>query len=363
MRRLPLRTRARSRSGFTLLEVMIALAILGMSLMAIFQLNSGAIAMHAYAKRLTVATILARSKMTDLEQELFDEGFQTGDQELSGNFDDEGWQSYKWRAKIIAPETTNVSPEKFMGALFNLPIGGDGDSDDPLGGLGGLLSGGGAAAGLPPGSTPGASPLAGMASGLMTQQFSQMLEQIAQQVREVHLTVSWKDGTQVESVDLVTHVVSPGRGGDRNAAGGVPSPSPGPPPMRRSSRGFTLMEILIAVSIVGLMGAVTAGAFQTSVRARDMVEHDNVLYRQVRIALSRMSRELGSAFVSDRYYPKRYRDQNDRPTNFIGEARAHHLHDLRPPADDHRLQGDRPGDRRVPGGVQSGSRPPREEAT
>ena len=90
--------------------------------------------------------------------------------------------------------------------------------------------------------------------------------------------------------------------------------------MRRSSRGFTLMEILIAVSIVGLMGAVTAGAFQTSVRARDMVEQDNVLYRQVRIALSRMSRELGSAFVSDRYDPKRYRDQNDRPTNFIGEA-------------------------------------------
>jgi general secretion pathway protein J len=32
-----------------------------------------------------------------------------------------------------------------------------------------------------------------------------------------------------------------------------------------------------------------------------------------------MCREIGAAFVSDRYDVKRYRDQYDRPTNFIGE--------------------------------------------
>src|SRR5690606_16887681 len=56
-----MRAQARQK-GFTLLEVMIALAILGMSLMAIFQLNSQAVAMHAYTKRLTVASMLARAK-------------------------------------------------------------------------------------------------------------------------------------------------------------------------------------------------------------------------------------------------------------------------------------------------------------
>ena len=92
--------RARQR-GFTLLEVMIALAILGMSLMAIFQLNSQAVAMHAYTKRLTVASMLARAKMIDIEQELYDEGFQIDDQELSGGFEEEGWEMFKWRARII----------------------------------------------------------------------------------------------------------------------------------------------------------------------------------------------------------------------------------------------------------------------
>lgn len=89
--------------------------------------------------------------------------------------------------------------------------------------------------------------------------------------------------------------------------------------MRRRARGFTLMEVMIAAAVVALMGMTVAVAFQTSARARDMVVQDNVLYRQIRISLTRMARELGSAFVSDKYDPTRYRDQNDRPTNFIGE--------------------------------------------
>jgi len=87
----------------------------------------------------------------------------------------------------------------------------------------------------------------------------------------------------------------------------------------RRSRGFTLMEIMIAAAVIALMGMTTAVAFQTSVRARDMVEKDNVLYRQLRIAMARMTREIGSAFVSDRYDALVYRDQNERPTNFVGE--------------------------------------------
>ena len=69
-------TRVRS-AGFTLLEVVVAMAILCMSLMAIFNMNAGAIRMHTYTKRLTVATLLARSKMTDIEQQLYDKGFKS----------------------------------------------------------------------------------------------------------------------------------------------------------------------------------------------------------------------------------------------------------------------------------------------
>jgi general secretion pathway protein J len=89
--------------------------------------------------------------------------------------------------------------------------------------------------------------------------------------------------------------------------------------MKRAIRGFTLMEVMVAVAITALMGTIVAMAFQTGFRAKEVVEGEAEHYRMVRVSLNRMSREIGSAFVSDRYDPKRYRDQNDRPTNFIGE--------------------------------------------
>src|SRR4051812_35371801 len=113
-----------ARGGFTLLEVVLAMAILGMSLLAIFRLNSGAVAMHAYTKRLTVATLLARSKITDIEQDLYDRGFSVDDQEQSGDFSDEGWgTSFRWKAKILAPKTQGISPDQLLSALFNIPGG------------------------------------------------------------------------------------------------------------------------------------------------------------------------------------------------------------------------------------------------
>lgn len=88
--------------------------------------------------------------------------------------------------------------------------------------------------------------------------------------------------------------------------------------MRRAIRGFTLMEVMVAVAITALMGTIVSMAFQTGFRAKEVVEGEAEHYRMVRVAMNRMAREIGSAFVSDRYDPKRYRDQNDRPTNFVG---------------------------------------------
>lgn len=89
--------------------------------------------------------------------------------------------------------------------------------------------------------------------------------------------------------------------------------------MRRRARGFTLMEVMIAVAITALMGTVVAMAFQTGFNAKEIVEADADRYRMLRTAMNRMAREIGSAYVSDRYDLKRFRDQNDRPSNFVGE--------------------------------------------
>lgn len=203
----------RRTRGFTLLETVVALAILALALMAIFDINSGAVSNHAYAKKLTVATLLARSKMTDLEQKLYDEGFSNDDDEETGDFSSEGWDNFKWRAKIIAPKTDGVSPEQLIGAIFNLPIGEGGD----MSGLASMFgAGGGGKDGKSGPSQTTTNPMAGAAMGMAQPMFTQMVQQITQTVREVHLTVYWKDGTEVESLDLVTHVVSLGPGSDRN---------------------------------------------------------------------------------------------------------------------------------------------------
>lgn len=205
------------RSGFTLLEVVVAMAMLSLGLMAIFDLNSRAVSLHAYSKKLSVAALLARGKMVDLEQKLYDDGFQADDDEQSGNFSDEGWPSFKWRARILAPKTQGVPPERLLTAVLGLPE--SDDPNDPLGGLSALL----------PAGAPGGNPLAGMLAGLAQAQFGAMVNEITKSVREVHLTVFWKDGTQTETFDLVTHVVSTGIGSDRN--GGPPMPGmPGMPP-------------------------------------------------------------------------------------------------------------------------------------
>lgn len=207
---------ARSARGFTLLETVIAMAILALALMAIFDMNSGAVSMHAYTKRLTVATLLARSKMTDIEQELYDKGFNADDDEMDGDFSDEGWPSFKWRAKIIAPKTDGVPPEQLIGAIFNIPM----DGSDPLGALMGLGGAKAAEGGAQGAGGAGMAAAMGPLAGFATQQLTQMVQQITQSVREVHLTVSWKDGKTVESLDVVTHVVSLGPGSDRNGASG-----------------------------------------------------------------------------------------------------------------------------------------------
>jgi len=86
----------------------------------------------------------------------------------------------------------------------------------------------------------------------------------------------------------------------------------------RPARGFTLLEVVIAVGITAMMGALITAAFQSGYRAKELVEGEADRYRALRTGTDRMVREISDAFVSDHYDTRRYRDQNDRPTNFIG---------------------------------------------
>lgn len=60
-------TSSRSNSGFTLLEVMIALAIVGTALVTCLGLTNSCLRSHEQVQRITTATMLAQHKMSELE--------------------------------------------------------------------------------------------------------------------------------------------------------------------------------------------------------------------------------------------------------------------------------------------------------
>lgn len=59
----------RNMRGFTLLEVMIALVIIGIALIACLTLVNRCIHSHEQVQRITTATMLAQHKMSELEAE------------------------------------------------------------------------------------------------------------------------------------------------------------------------------------------------------------------------------------------------------------------------------------------------------
>src|SRR5688572_27933116 len=73
----------RSR-GFTLLEVMVSVAILGLGLTAILSAQAGAFSSAAHARNLSVATGLACCKMTELEEKIAHDGLPQIDENDSG---------------------------------------------------------------------------------------------------------------------------------------------------------------------------------------------------------------------------------------------------------------------------------------
>jgi general secretion pathway protein I len=80
--------------GFTLLEVMIALAIMSIVLVSVYRMHSQSLTMNAAARFYTLAPILAQQKMAELEIQS-NGGFPVD----SGDFG-ENYPGYSWRASL-----------------------------------------------------------------------------------------------------------------------------------------------------------------------------------------------------------------------------------------------------------------------
>lgn len=68
--------------------------------------------------------------------------------------------------------------------------------------------------------------------------------------------------------------------------------------MARREHGFTLIEAVISVAILGFIGTLVFGTFSRAMDARQRAEEITDHYHQVRQAMLRMSREISMAFLS-----------------------------------------------------------------
>lgn len=90
-------------AGFTLLEVMIALAIAGIALIALLSLSNRSILVNERLQKITQATLLAQDKMGETEA-AFESGTLRED-EIEGVFEPP-FEGFRWR---IAYEPTPIT--------------------------------------------------------------------------------------------------------------------------------------------------------------------------------------------------------------------------------------------------------------
>jgi general secretion pathway protein I len=200
------------RRGFTLLEVMVALSILALALVAIAGINANSFESSNYAKHVTVATLLARSKMIDIEEELRKDGFGDDEKTWDGDFDEEGYPGMRWRA-VARPVEVNVA--QLLGPL----LGGEVSSDqlpEEMQAFLGAMNGD-----LPADSEEvakyaedvGGSELKQLMGGeQMELIFKQIGETLGDSIREITLEIEWgKEGIDLEEIKFVQYVTTTGR--------------------------------------------------------------------------------------------------------------------------------------------------------
>ncbi len=194
------------RRGFTLLEVMISLSILALALTAIAGINANSFASSNYARGLTIATLLGRSKMLDIEIELQKDGFSESDRKLKGDFSEEGYDSVSWEA-VVRPVDVDVS--KLVREFFGGEISAESLPDQMQAFFGAT---GGLEGDDPEGQEVPADQVRALLGGESIEFiFRQVSETLGNSIREIVLDITWGPEDYPETVRFVQYVTTTGR--------------------------------------------------------------------------------------------------------------------------------------------------------
>jgi general secretion pathway protein I len=242
------RSRSTSR-GFTLLEVLVAVAILGLGLTVILSSQAGLFSSASRGEHLTVASSMLRCKMSEIELTLAQKGFQLTDENDEGDCCDDEGDGYTcaWKIERVElpplPQSSGAgggspgpagsaglkgpgdlalgqAPPGTVGALGATPPGAAAPgAAGPLSALmniqassGASLSGGAQAT---PGSvmqqlgSTGTSGMEGMVMGFVYPSLKPMLEA---SIRRVTVKVSWKEGTRPRELEVTQFLTRPQEG-------------------------------------------------------------------------------------------------------------------------------------------------------
>jgi general secretion pathway protein I len=225
----------RRSSGFTLLEVLVAVAILGLSLTAIMSAQYSAVVGVSHARNMSAAVGLVRCKMSELEQLLREEGFQENEISDDGPCceGDSSDVSCEWRIeKPLFPEAElgelNLNTE--LEGLGNLLPGNDSKTPSPAGtsAVADALSGQGDLAAMAAGG------VGGIASMVMSMVYPDLRRLLEASTRRISVTVRWQQGKRSYDFKVVQWVARPQQPppevdeeGDVAPTGGAASPAAG----------------------------------------------------------------------------------------------------------------------------------------
>lgn len=148
-----------SSAGFTLLEVMVSVAILAISLTVLLSFQGNTLLVSGRQEHITIATMLARQRMVEIELEL-EQGMQKGEfpDERSEEAEfDPPFEEYRWKMEVKKVEL----PAPVMGE--------EGSVQDMVG--------------------------------------KQLTEEIAKTVRELRLEITWEELGEPQSLEVVTHLI------------------------------------------------------------------------------------------------------------------------------------------------------------
>lgn len=174
------------RSGFTLMEMLIAISVLAVAATILMGTQSTGTRMLVHANDLSTVVMLTRAKMQDIEYEVLKDGFvENHEESKSGNFSDEGYPDVKWEAVIERIEIGDDAANNFVTAMEEQLFGSEEE--------GGSISGAGIAV--------------GQAVPLLITMLPSMINRIGERIRRITLTITWEHLGHEQSLTVDQYVV------------------------------------------------------------------------------------------------------------------------------------------------------------